>query len=311
MANDVVDEQMDARDPVLARYPDRSEGIGGTSQSEPSRMGQDCARVAKSSTSTTPRADSRMHHDTVQNHPEVELPGIDSETQPPQENGAWSFGRGLHLWRLLRCGFRTLDSNSVTTYQEHTQLDSAMPIRDWITVEEFQSVRSGADLRDARARLEREWQFSVTILLAVVIVDAIIYYCAIDEVAGALALRCVTLSAISAVCGLVSVVYLQASSHAVYVHSARQNARSFHSSLDFLTASRAPLLFALASLLGLSSSLLLMAYSVSPRVVATICAVVTILLGLEYIVKALWTIWNIIHTLLLRVASALRCAGDG
>ncbi|KZV60264.1 hypothetical protein PENSPDRAFT_659663 [Peniophora sp. CONT] len=300
-AIDITDHQV--RHARSAAFPEKSDRIGELSfRSESDQKIQRNFGVARPlcvlltpisvsarlsnilNSSITPRANHRMQHDTGQGYAEIEAPTgaiLASEARAPGETGVWSLGRRLLLKAFL-CGSRSLSGIPAARYREPTQTNSTMPLSNPIFSEEVPA-------RDALARSEKEWQFSVVISLAVTIINFIIYCSSINGVVGALASRCIMLSAASSALGVALILFLR-----IYIHNGgvQQIILGRHFNLFFAIISRAPLVFMLFSLVGLSSALLLMAYSVSPKVVVAISAIVVFLVGLESITKVVLMVWS-------------------
>ncbi|KZV61468.1 hypothetical protein PENSPDRAFT_759413 [Peniophora sp. CONT] len=152
------------------------------------------------------------------------------------------------------------------------------------------AAQTDADLEVVQARLEREWQLSATVLLAVVAIDATVFGFSASGTlftTNMVARHCMASSAIAGALGLIQVagllfLYLGAS-----VQKFQNLALGVYSDyMFFALTSRLPLLAVVVSLIGLSVFLLATVFLAWPKAVIVACAFATVLTSLQYIVKA-------------------------
>ncbi|KZV59071.1 hypothetical protein PENSPDRAFT_660136 [Peniophora sp. CONT] len=261
------------------------------------------ANVVRPSNPTASHVSHRLDLSTAQDHDTVEISSREALStwrnasttlaQPllaqPVPCILDAFSRALAVYRQVQLGGFALD---VTTY-------------DFTHRDELSGARTQEDPGIVLLRIKKEWQCSTTVLLAVAAIDTILFSYPLDEFAGTR--YGMVLSSSSAALGLVinaCLQYLYADFvRSVEVHLFIQSSNSYllnhepqivHNiqSSCFPVTARLPLLCMLASLTGLSASLILMAYSVSPNMVLAICIATMVLFNLEYIIRMTQMIWR-------------------
>ncbi|KZV61464.1 hypothetical protein PENSPDRAFT_294054 [Peniophora sp. CONT] len=161
------------------------------------------------------------------------------------------------------------------------------------------AARTDTDLECVHARLEREWQLSATILLAVVAVDATVFGFSASGTLFAtnvVARHCMASSAIAAALGLILVACLLFSYLGADAQKFQLALGVYSNYFFFALTSRLPLFAVVVSLIGLSTFLLATVFLAWPKAVMIASLLGAILVGLQYIAKAVELVVRVLIT---------------
>ncbi|KZV71684.1 hypothetical protein PENSPDRAFT_751500 [Peniophora sp. CONT] len=274
-----------------SEYPRRSPGSGRSSyQNASSEDVSGHAHAARPFTSISFYADQPLEQVTVRDYSAADASPddalLDSRVVP------WASGR--HPQKELDSGSQeSLNRAPVLSCESLGGISSNISMDDLTELRYLRGAQTEEGLRDALACIGREWRFSLIVTLAVLAINALLSGHSRGKAAGA---GCVSLSSAFAALGLLIIACLWTPCAIDQAQLVEKFARRIHPNF-FPIVARIPFFCMLASLIGLSASLLLKAYSVSPKTVLTICTVATTLLSLEYIFKAMRMLWRFLQHL--------------